>query len=627
MKKTLGSLVLFSLLTTKSMAYIMHPPEVDKCITYNNIGNYTKAIEFGELAVKKYPKNPEAYLCLGEAYLRTGKIKLAYENFKKTISYTNDKEELMYNYRYIGKFLHEVGRLNDSLLYYNKALNLAKDLGDKTMQIFIIDEIAEIYEDKGDLDKALSYYMKPLSLEIDEKEKVGVYNNVANIYAKKGDYQKAIEYHRKAIEIDEIYNLDIGTAKHKLDFGETYRKIKDYRNAEKYLSEGLEIAKKVGDKFWEATGYRYLGNLYRDKGDKETAKEYYIRAYKLYKTTFAEEDAQGVLNDIKKIYTYPQQELDNCATLTAKNDEKAIESCELAAEEYPNDPIVYFCLGINYYLRRNDKTAYENFKKAESLTDNKEFLMYIYYNIGRVLHYNFKDHALSYYNKSLILAKDLDNRNMQAANLRNIANEYYRFSNQGNQEELDKALNYYEEFLNLDTNKEGIEGKINTSSNTNEKVRLLTCNSILNSGEIFLDELAYGDIATIYYKKGNYLKYIQSLQKGIEICEKYGNYNCASYYGLKLGEFYREKMKDYENTVKYFLKAVEDSKKAGNRDYEVKGCKYLGDLYMDKGDKQKAKEYYKRAYDIIKTSLGEGYARAFLLNIKGIDIKELDKSK
>jgi len=175
-----------------------------------------------------------------------------------------------------------VGRLNDSLLYYNKALNLAKDLDDKTMQIFIIDEIAEIYEDKGDLDKALSYYMKPLSLEIGGKEKAGAYNNVANIYAKKGDYQKAIKYHQKAIEIDEIYDEYIGTAIHKLDFGETYRKMKDYENAEKYLLEAIEGFKKLGDKKMEAESCKHLADLYVDKGDEQKAQEYYERIRDIY---------------------------------------------------------------------------------------------------------------------------------------------------------------------------------------------------------------------------------------------------------------------------------------------------------------------------------------------------------
>jgi predicted negative regulator of RcsB-dependent stress response len=77
--------------------------------------------------------------------------------------------------------------------------------------------------------------------------------------------------------------------------------MKDYENAEKYLSEGLEGVKKVGDKSWEAYGYWYFGDLYRDKGDEKTAKEYYTHAYNLYKSIGAEGYAQSVLNDIKKL--------------------------------------------------------------------------------------------------------------------------------------------------------------------------------------------------------------------------------------------------------------------------------------------------------------------------------------
>jgi len=90
----------------------------------------------------------------------------------------------------------------------------------------------------------------------------------------------------------------------KLNLGAIYIKMKDYENAEKYLSEGLESVKKVGDKYWEAMGYWYFGLLYRDKGDKKSAREYFTRAYNLFKSIGAEGDAQGVLdvlNDMKKL--------------------------------------------------------------------------------------------------------------------------------------------------------------------------------------------------------------------------------------------------------------------------------------------------------------------------------------
>jgi tetratricopeptide (TPR) repeat protein len=87
----------------------------------------------------------------------------------------------------------------------------------------------------------------------------------------------------------------------KLNLGNTYRKMKDYEKAEKYLLEGLEGVKKVGDKYWEAVGYHYLGWLYKDKGDKKTAKDYLTRAYDLFKSIGAERDAKDVLSEIQKL--------------------------------------------------------------------------------------------------------------------------------------------------------------------------------------------------------------------------------------------------------------------------------------------------------------------------------------
>jgi len=87
----------------------------------------------------------------------------------------------------------------------------------------------------------------------------------------------------------------------KLNLGNTYRKMKDYEKAKKYILEGLEGVKKVGDKYWEAYRYESLGWLYRDKGDKKTAKDYLTRAYNLYKSIGAERDAEEVLSDIREL--------------------------------------------------------------------------------------------------------------------------------------------------------------------------------------------------------------------------------------------------------------------------------------------------------------------------------------
>jgi tetratricopeptide (TPR) repeat protein len=294
MKKALGSLALFGLLATGCMVYAKTP--IDECKIFNNAEDYKKAIEAGELAVQKYPGDPRAYLCLGEAYYNVGELKLAYEKLKRAESLANskgDKEDLMYIYNQIGNVLGNMGHLDDALLYFNRSLNFAEDLGDASMKASVLNNKA-IYDYKeGPM--ALDYCRRSLGLTTDEKRKARVYNTMGMIYIKYGNsnYKEAKDLFEKAIEIgDGDYHV-ISIAK--LNLGDTYRRERDYKNAEKYLFEGLEGVKKVGDKYWIAKGYFYLGSFYEDKGDVKTAKEYYTRAYNLFKSIGAEGDAQYTL--------------------------------------------------------------------------------------------------------------------------------------------------------------------------------------------------------------------------------------------------------------------------------------------------------------------------------------------
>jgi len=299
-RRVMRKLLTFALLVFLSLLAFAQP-EVDACYNFHKAGDYRRAIEAGKRAVQKYPNNIDAHYCLGISYRMVGEFKLALEHMKRAESLTSDKEDLMDIYNQVGMIYDSVGYLDDVLLYHSRSLSLARDLGDKSMQASVLNNMANIYKKKDELDKALSYYEESLRLETDEKEKATTYNNIAIIYDEKGDCQKAVEYFQKAIEISERYGDYHEASIIKVNLGNTYRNMKDYEKAEKYLSEGLEGVKKVGDKYWEAVGYRYLGWLYRDKGDKKTAKDYLTRAYNLFKSIGAEGNAEEVLSNIREL--------------------------------------------------------------------------------------------------------------------------------------------------------------------------------------------------------------------------------------------------------------------------------------------------------------------------------------
>jgi tetratricopeptide (TPR) repeat protein len=248
MKKAFSLLfIILSLLAFKNFAFAQ--PEAVACENFYKAGDYKRAIEAGKVAVQKYPNSPYAHYCLGESYRMVGEFKLALEHMKKAESLTSNKGDLMYIYNQIGLTYLAMGYLDDALLYYSKSLSLARDLGNRIIQASALNNIATIYDKKGELDKALGFYEESLRLQTDEREKATTYHNIALTYGKKGDYQKAVEYFQKAIEIGERYGDYHGASVGKLNLGNTYREMKDYEKAEKYLSEGL--VKKVSDKYWE----------------------------------------------------------------------------------------------------------------------------------------------------------------------------------------------------------------------------------------------------------------------------------------------------------------------------------------------------------------------------------------
>jgi len=282
MKKVLGSLALFGILATGGMVYA---DDYEDCMTFWNWGEYKEAIKAGKLAIKKHPKDLGGYECLAGVYRKTGKLDLAYETMKKAEKIAHSKQDLMNVYREIAGILRDMGKLDDALTYYNKTLNLARDLKDSLTQVFMLRDIADVYVRKGELDKALNYYNEALNLETFEIGKAVICSNIADIYDKKGDHQKSIEYRQKAIGyiqqaakegyLDEVYE--------KIYIGGIYQGMKDYKTAEKYFLEALNRAKKNEDKEGEANAYIALGDLYKDMGDKKRAKEYYQRAYKAFK--------------------------------------------------------------------------------------------------------------------------------------------------------------------------------------------------------------------------------------------------------------------------------------------------------------------------------------------------------
>ena len=154
----------------------------------------------------------------------------------------------------------------------------------------LLNNMAGVYEDQGDYEKALEYYSK--DLEISEKvlgsghpSTATTYNNMAGVYKAQGDYEKALEYYDKALEVRErvLGSGHPDTAATYNNMAVVYQEQGEYEKALEYYGKALEIVERTlgNDHPSTATTYNNMAGVYKAQGDYEKALEYYGKALEI----------------------------------------------------------------------------------------------------------------------------------------------------------------------------------------------------------------------------------------------------------------------------------------------------------------------------------------------------------
>ncbi len=292
------SLLILLIFPVKSYALSYSTKE---CFDHISAQAFKTARSWGIRAVDNHPKSFYAHLCLGEADVNLGLYKPAIYDFKQAIPLANDKNRLMLVYNWIGSTFNSVGDEQDALMYDFRSLKLAMELNDTSGESAAIGNISSIYSNEGKYQKALLYDKKSLALRQTKKGKAISYNNIAMDYAAMKDYPKAIKYETKSLNLVESIGNYYRTAMDYLNLGSLNTLDKNYVSAKKDILKGLSMDKKIGNKKWIGTGYRYLGRLYRNKGNNKKAYVYYEKAYKMFKISGDTLYAQYCLFMINKI--------------------------------------------------------------------------------------------------------------------------------------------------------------------------------------------------------------------------------------------------------------------------------------------------------------------------------------
>jgi class 3 adenylate cyclase/predicted ATPase len=158
--------------------------------------------------------------------------------------------------------------------------------------------LGTVYWSKGDIKKALEYLEK--SMESAEKtgELLSVAiscNNLGGIYLDLNYMEKAKKYFERYLDINARIANRLGDAYGHSGLGRLYRAQNDLYRAEQEFLISLEVAREVQSKMLEASALYNLCDINCRMGNYEKAKELYIVAGEVMKTTGSQDYERNVI--------------------------------------------------------------------------------------------------------------------------------------------------------------------------------------------------------------------------------------------------------------------------------------------------------------------------------------------
>ena len=178
------------------------------------------------------------------------------------------------------------GKLIKAITYYEKALNVYEDIGDKKGIAIVLNNIGTVYENQGALNKALENYQQALSLHKKIGDKVLVsylLNNIGYIYVNQGHVEKALKIYNESLQIQKEVDDYKGMSYSFNNIGYIYEGKKEYTVALEYFKKSLLMSQKINNKSSLALALSNIGSIYSTRNEIDSASNYYAQSLILYK--------------------------------------------------------------------------------------------------------------------------------------------------------------------------------------------------------------------------------------------------------------------------------------------------------------------------------------------------------
>jgi sensor histidine kinase YesM len=254
----------------------------------------------------------------------------------------------------IGTSFDYLGKIDSSLVYFNKALQFAYKSKDETTIAYVLTDLGYVNNNLGNSKVAIDNNLKALKLFTKLKDDEGLERTnfaIGRIFDQLKDYDKSQEYYENALQISVKTNNEQRQCLNLNSIANILFIQKKYNEAIIELNKCLSLCKKNGYKSISGVSYNLLGDIGLETNKIIVAKENYEIANIIFK-----EDKNDLFHSktLQKL-----AEINLTENQSQKAEKLALESYYLCKKNnYPSEIIAISDLLSKIYSKQN------NFKNA-----------------------------------------------------------------------------------------------------------------------------------------------------------------------------------------------------------------------------------------------------------------------
>ncbi len=294
----------------------------------------------------------------------------------------------------------------------------------------------------GQLEESIQFYLKLLSdYHFDKKQLSTAYNQIGIYHVYMGHYDSTEYYFLKALYIRQLLNDSVGVGASLNNLGNVTMSKGDYDKAVAYFINALKMREQLNDGAGIASTTNNLGLIFYKRRIFDEAIYYYRKALSINQAQNDLHKEVLILNNLGNIYDEMNQ-LDSSEYYYTRSIQKSEEvgDARLLAISLGN-------MGVTQHKKQNFKEAKRYLHKALKIRIDSEDIegQSILYNNFAAVYVDLKklDSAAYFFNKSLILSQQIDNKEIIRDNYLGLSKVYEQ------QHQYEKAITAYQNYSSI----------------------------------------------------------------------------------------------------------------------------------------------------------------------------------